>query len=149
MNMTIVSILAVFMMGMGIGFIYFIVRENERPVPTGGVQWMAVFLSGLLVVFSGFLLAMTLVPTPGVADLGTQFPCRTCVGVSLRRSLAQSRIPRGSASLRRPQRTSVGSASIGATSTVRPHDAFQVDLYFRLLRSFMQSRAKRVYVFLS
>ena len=70
MNMTIVSILAVFMMGMGIGFIYFIVRENERPMPKGGVQWMAIFLSGLLVVFSGFLLAMTLVPTEDVADLG-------------------------------------------------------------------------------
>ena len=63
MNMTFVTILAVFMIGMGVGFIYFIVRENERPVPKGGVQWAAVGLSGLLVVFSGFLLALTLAPT--------------------------------------------------------------------------------------
>ena len=70
MDMTLVTILAVFMIGLGIGFIYFIVRENERPLPKGGVQWAAVVLSGLLVVFSGFLLALTLVPTDEVALSG-------------------------------------------------------------------------------
>ncbi len=69
MNMTFVTILAGFMIGVGVGFIYFIVRENERPVPKGGVQWAAVGLSGLLVVFSGFLLALTLVPTEDLAEL--------------------------------------------------------------------------------
>ena len=67
MNMTLVSILAVFMIGLGVGFIYFIVRENERPLPKGGVQWAAVSLSALLVVFSGFLLALALVPVDEAA----------------------------------------------------------------------------------
>ena len=71
MNMTLISILAVFMMGLGIGFIYFVVRENEKPMPEGGVQWAAVGLSGMLVVFSGFLLAFTLVPADELAEGGT------------------------------------------------------------------------------
>ena len=62
MDMTFIAILAVFMIGLGIGFIYFVVRENEKPIPKGGVQWAAVVLSGLLVVFSGFLLALTFMP---------------------------------------------------------------------------------------
>ena len=65
MNMTLIAILAVFMIGLGIAFIYFVVRENERPVPQGGIQWAAVVLSGLLVIFSGFLLALTLVDSEG------------------------------------------------------------------------------------
>lgn len=65
MNMTLIAVLAVFMIGLGIGFIYFVVRENDRPMPQGGVQWTAVGLSGLLVVFSGFLLALTFVPNAG------------------------------------------------------------------------------------
>lgn len=69
MNMTVVAMLAVFMIGLGIGFIYFIVRENEKPLPKGGVQWTAVALSGLLVVFSGFLLALTFVPVEEIATL--------------------------------------------------------------------------------
>ena len=64
MNMTLIAILAVFMIGLGVGFIYFVVRENEKPMPKGGVQWAAVGLSGLLIVFSGFLLALTFVPNP-------------------------------------------------------------------------------------
>ena len=60
MNMTLIAILSVFMIGLGVGFIYFVVRENDKPMPQGGVQWAAVVLSGLLVVFSGFLLALTL-----------------------------------------------------------------------------------------
>jgi len=70
MNMTFISILAVFMIAVGVAFIYFIVRENEKPLPQGGVQWAAVVLSGLLVVMSGFLLALTLVPGGGLPAVG-------------------------------------------------------------------------------
>ncbi len=82
MNMTLIAILAVFMIGLGIGFIYFVVRENEKPLPQGGVQWAAVGLSGLLVIFSGFLLAMTFVPNPdrevssGLDEPAANFPFR-------------------------------------------------------------------------
>ena len=71
MNMTLVAVMAVFMISLGLGFIYFIVRENEKPVPQGGVQWAAVVLSGLLVIFSGFLLALTFVSTDQPGGMGS------------------------------------------------------------------------------
>ncbi len=70
--MTLLSILAVLMIAVGVGFIYTVVRENERPLPKGGLQWAATVLSSLLIVFSGFLLVLTLVPGDwSAADSGT------------------------------------------------------------------------------
>ncbi len=71
-HMTLLSILAVLMMAVGAGFIYTVVRENERPLPQGGLQWAATVLSSLLIVFSGFLLVLTLVPRDwSAAEAGT------------------------------------------------------------------------------
>ena len=52
--------MAAFMMIVGIAFIYLIVRPNERPVPSGGLQWTGVVLSALLVGFSAFLLVLSI-----------------------------------------------------------------------------------------
>lgn len=73
-NSGLITFLSIFMIALGTGFIYFIVRENEKPVPQGGVQWAATSLSVLLIVFSGFLLVLTRVTmTEGpVVDVTTQ-----------------------------------------------------------------------------
>jgi thiol-disulfide isomerase/thioredoxin len=52
--------MAVFMMVVGLAFIYVIVRPNERPVPQGGLQWTGVVLSALLIGLSGLLLLIAL-----------------------------------------------------------------------------------------
>lgn len=52
--------MAVFMMVVGLTFIYIIVRANDRPVPEGGLQWTGVIFSALLVGFSGLLLLIAL-----------------------------------------------------------------------------------------
>lgn len=51
---------AVFMMVVGLTFIYVIVRPNDRPVPQGGLQWTGVVFSALLIGFSGLLLLIAL-----------------------------------------------------------------------------------------
>lgn len=61
--------MAVFMMVTGIAFIYLIVRENARPLPADGLQWAGTILSGLLIVFSGLLLALSMRDAP-VAEVG-------------------------------------------------------------------------------
>ncbi len=59
--------MAVFMMVVGIAFIYIIVRGNERPLPADGLQWAGAILSGLLIVFSGLLFALSLMDPPSRA----------------------------------------------------------------------------------
>ncbi|MFQ5571249.1 MAG: redoxin domain-containing protein [Rhodothermales bacterium] len=72
MDTTLFTIMAIFMIAAGTGFIYFIVRGNEKPRPQGGTQWAAVVLSALLMVFSGFLLALSLAPGENLEDRGTE-----------------------------------------------------------------------------
>ncbi|MDX1547891.1 MAG: TlpA disulfide reductase family protein [Rhodothermales bacterium] len=72
MNATFIATLAALMIGVGVGFIYLVLRENTRPVPRGGVQWAAVGVSGLLVVFATVLLALTLAPGPDEAAIGPE-----------------------------------------------------------------------------
>lgn len=62
MSTTLLAVLAVLMMATGAGFIYFIVSANDRPLPQGGVQWAATVVSTLLIVFSAFLLVLTVAP---------------------------------------------------------------------------------------
>ena len=62
MDTTLIGILAALMMALGAGFIYFILRENARPLPQGGLQWAATGLSSLLIISSGFLFILAVVP---------------------------------------------------------------------------------------
>lgn len=60
MNLTLILVLAIGMIVACIGFIFLVLRGNDRPLPQDGVQWAVVVLSSMTVVTAGFLLAMAL-----------------------------------------------------------------------------------------
>lgn len=75
MNMTLVAVLAGAMIALGAGFIFFVLRGNERPLPKGGLQWAATVLSTLLILFSVQLLVLAVVPPelpPGADPLPSE-----------------------------------------------------------------------------
>ena len=69
-NSTLITVLAILMITIGVGFIVLIIRGNAKPLPQGGVQWTAMALSALLVVSSVFLLALNLAYEPGAKPFG-------------------------------------------------------------------------------
>lgn len=59
MNVTLIYILSFVMVAAGVGFIYAIVGGNRSRWPEGGIQWLGVGLSAVLIALAGTIIVIT------------------------------------------------------------------------------------------